>query len=591
MSYFTDNKNFYPTPPEIAAKMLVKVDMRKSEYILDPSAGKGDLVYFIKEYIYILNDDYYLREFCREHKVNKGTPEVREEAARLTVKYIGQYNHEIYKTDIECVEIDENLKHILRGKGYRVEGGDFLNFHTEKRYDVIFMNPPFENGEEHLLKAIELQKRFGGEIVCLLNAETVKNPFSNTRKELVKKLNWYGADIEYICDGFKTAERKTGVEVAIIYIDVPDETEKRSVLLEKLQTAEKIDLEIPPEYQQLVTTDIIRAAVIQYRTEVQAGKKIIYEYEAVRPLLNTRITVDDDASEYEKDFSVKPILQLVCGNRVTDHSYKPIDFNDYLKEVRHKYWYELLHKPAFLGELTSNLRNEYFEKIGKLSECEFNIPKICKVKIDILQNMVRGVEDKILELFNKFTYEHSCECEGNVHYFNGWKTNKAFKINKKVIVPWMKVWSDIWKRFEYRYETSGFLYDIEKTLKFLDDKKYEGVNRDLSHWLDYYERVQQSKNMEFNYFNVNAYKKGTIHITFTNEELLKKLNIYGCQRKGWLPPSYGKKKYSDMDSEEKAVIDEFEGEESYNEVYENREKYIVETTSCLLLGTGQQTTQ
>ncbi len=591
MSYFTDNKNFYPTPPEIAAKMLVKVDMRKAEYILEPSAGKGDLVDFIKEYIYILGEDYFLREFCREHKVNKSTLEAREEAARLTIKYMGQYNHEIYKTDIECVEIDENLKHILRGKSYRVEGGDFLKFHTEKRYDVIFMNPPFENGEEHLLKAIELQKRFGGEIVCLLNAETIKNPFSNTRKELVKKLNWYGAEIEYVSDGFKTAERKTGVEVAIIYLDVPDETEKRSVLLEKLQTAEKIDLEIPPEYQQLVTTDIIQAAVIQYRTEVQAGKKIIYEYEAVRPLLNTRITIDDDASRYEKEFAVKPILQLVCGNSSSEHSYKPIDFNKYLKEVRYKYWYELLHKPAFLGDLTSNLKNEYFEKIGKLSECEFNIPNICQVKIDILQNMVRGVEDKILELFNKFTYEHSCECEGNVHYFSGWKTNRAFKINKKVIIPWMKVWSDIWKKFEYRYETSGFLYDIEKTLKFLDDKKYEGVKRDLSHWLDYYERVQQSKNMEFNYFNVNAYKKGTIHITFTNEELLKKLNIYGCQRKGWLPPSYGKKKYSDMDSEEKAVIDEFEGEESYNEVYENREKYIVETTSLLLLGTGQQTTQ
>ncbi len=66
-------------------------------------------------------------------------------------------------------------------------------------------------------------------------------------------------------------------------------------------------------------------------------------------------------------------------------------------------------------------------------------------------------------------------------------------------------------------------------------------------------------------------------------ELLKRFNIFAGRREGGLPPSYGKKSYSEMDEREKAVIDEFEGEESYNEVYANRDKYIIESSHMLTL--------
>ena len=70
------------------------------------------------------------------------------------------------------------------------------------------------------------------------------------------------------------------------------------------------------------------------------------------------------------------------------------------------------------------------------------------------------------------------------------------------------------------------------------------------------------------------YKKGTCHITFNNEELLKKFNIFGSQHKGWLPPSYGKKVYKDMTQEEKAVVNEFEGEKEYQKVMNNKGYYL-----------------
>lgn len=66
-------------------------------------------------------------------------------------------------------------------------------------------------------------------------------------------------------------------------------------------------------------------------------------------------------------------------------------------------------------------------------------------------------------------------------------------------------------------------------------------------------------------------------------ELLKKFNLFGSQRKGWLPPSYGKAEYKDMTPEEKAVINDFEGESSYNNVMKNKSYYFMNTEELLKL--------
>ena len=78
------------------------------------------------------------------------------------------------------------------------------------------------------------------------------------------------------------------------------------------------------------------------------------------------------------------------------------------------------------------------------------------------------------------------------------------------------------------------------------------------------EKTHNLKNIQLKYFTVTLYKKGTCHLTFTNERLLKKLNIFGSQRKGWLPKGYARRKYEEMSEEEQLVIESFEGRESYN---------------------------
>lgn len=77
---------FYPTPPEIAGKLLSGVNWDHVESILEPSAGRGDLI------------EYALRRngSSRNHRYSRRDLD-----------------------DIDCVEIDSNLRAILIGKFFQ----------------------------------------------------------------------------------------------------------------------------------------------------------------------------------------------------------------------------------------------------------------------------------------------------------------------------------------------------------------------------------------------------------------------------------------------------------------------------------------
>ena len=48
MSMFADNPDFFPTPRQIARKMLARITNKEAKYFLEPSAGKGDIADVIR---------------------------------------------------------------------------------------------------------------------------------------------------------------------------------------------------------------------------------------------------------------------------------------------------------------------------------------------------------------------------------------------------------------------------------------------------------------------------------------------------------------------------------------------------------------
>lgn len=527
-----DYKEFYPTPEELVNKMLDGVNLNYVKTVLEPSAGKGDIVQGLKSH----------------------------------AKY--------QNLDIDCVEINKDLRNCLKGAGYRVVGDDFLTYTTMKQYDLIVMNPPFSNGDAHLLKALKMQQRYGGAVVALVNAETIRNPYTNLRKELVQMIENADGTVEYLEHAFLDAERQTDVEIALVKVKF-QEPEHISSIMDKLQKEKAVEESDPEET--LADNDFIKAIVDQYQMEIKAGCRLIEEYKAMQPYILSSFSQKNEKSMYDYNC----VLNLKIGDQKAS-------VNGFIKKVREKYWSTLFTNPKFTGKLTSNVLEEYKSKIHELRDVEFSVFNILEVKWDMMQNVAKGIERSIIDLFDLFCSGWFSEDMGTtIHYYNGWKTNSAYKVNKKAIARFNafsnydKHFDPIWSSYSYDGGCMKRLNDMEKCFNYLDNGRTDD-GAGMENILNNAVKNGQTRNIELKYFTVTFYKKGTCHIVFKDEELLKKFNLYGAQKKGWLPPSYGKKTYEEMEPEEKAVVEEFEGKEEYEKTLHNKDFYLVNENAFLI---------
>ena len=305
--------------------------------------------------------------------------------------------------------------------------------------------------------------------------------------------------------------------------------------------------------------DFVKSFVALYNRELEWGLRLYDEYLELQ----------------SKALDTQSLLSLTIGDDRGYGNQESFSVNAYVRAIRSKYWKKLFEHPSFTGRLTSNLYYKYTSQISEFTNYDFSYWNIKTIQQEIGLSLVKGVEQCIIELFDELSAKHSWDEDlpGNVHYYNGWKTNLSWKINRRVILP-LNVWDsygDLRYSMNMQYVLRK-LSDIEKVLNYLDCGETQDPDSQFS--LQGYLEDYRTRNIPLKYFTVTFYKKGTCHITFTNERLLKKLNIFGSQSKGWLPKGYARKRYEEFSSEEQAVIESFEGRESYNETVMNSQYYL-----------------
>lgn len=235
--------------------------------------------------------------------------------------------------------------------------------------------------------------------------------------------------------------------------------------------------------------------------------------------------------------------------------------------IRKDFWRKTLDLPEVTGRMTKKRLEEFEALVKDRSNLDFTESNIRS----FLLNLIAGYDDMltqaVLEIFHLFTQKHCWEKDGlfsdNIHYFNGWKTNKAFKVGKKVVIPiyggygghgpfrnWLK--PDEWQLDQ---EAARNLIDIDVVMNYFDGLTQY---RSIAKALDVGFACGQNRGIESTYFKITAYKKGTLHLTFKDENILRRFNVAACRGKGWLPMDYGAKPYSEMPAEEQAVVDAFE---------------------------------
>jgi len=578
---------FYPTPNKVIGKMLSGIDWSLVENVLEPSAGKGNLVSAAVKSknnnchrnqtinIDCIEIDPHLRAILKDN-ISRGfiTENEKERYYELDKMY-SPNRARAQQTEYESLR---DKMYAFNNANIRVIHDDFLTYRGCRNYQLILMNPPFADGDLHLLKALEIQKNGGG-IVCLLNAETIRNPYSRTRQILQQKLTEYGANIDYVEDAFRDAERKADVDVAIIRVTIPETQDLHSDIWERMEKAAESEPFEDNDVTDIVAGDWIEQMVTRYNVEVAASIELIKQYRALCPYISNDL---DSEAKYSR-----AILTLTVG---TDSNYsQTIDMDSYLQEVRAKYWQHLFRNEKFMGRMTSELRDRYVKKINEMANYDFTLFNIRTVMAEIGVQVAGGIKKAIIDLFDKLTAEHSYypESKQNIHLYDGWKTNKAHKLGKKAIIPTNGMFSSYsWDRQTFEVNNAySVLSDIEKVFDYL--------NGTMTNEHDVLERLKiannngQTRNIQLKYFRVDLYKKGTTHIKFDNIDLVDRMNIYCGKNKNWLPPNYGKTKYSDMDSEEQTVVDEFQGKKDYERIYVRADYFLAEPTRSVAMLEGQ----
>src|SRR5690625_1684029 len=463
--------------------------------ILEPSAGKGDMIRYIKE-----------RMGRREHY------------------------------PIDAIENDPRLVNALMGEGHSVVWDDFLTYETYKEYDYIVMNPPFSNGVDHVLKALELAENQLSrcEIYAILNKETLNNAYSSKRQELLRKLDEHDAEIQYVSEAFSDAERKTDVEVALIHAKVEKTGAGRSIYDsipffssqgtdegEAIETALSTHEKASDVAERL--NDIERL-VAEYETACELAHDTFEAVSAKQSFYSYINTVNKREDEVGGEFS--HVVSM-------DKTFRAEDLNEELDRLRRGYWALILDTDEFRELLTNEALQKLNRQMSAANEMEINLANIRMLLTALGANQRDILTESVVSIFEKITTYHMNEYSSNIHYYNGWKTNDAYRINKKIIIP-IKHTFDRWdfgtragsSEISYDYvahPVKDWIEDIIKALRLIDST----VSDDFEEISD---REFENDTLRFRMF-----LNGNIHVWFKDERLLAKLNYLCGSHFCWIP--------------------------------------------------------
>jgi protein-L-isoaspartate O-methyltransferase len=169
--------DFFPTPANLAQRMVEALEVEPGMSVLEPSAGKGNLADAVRE--------------------------------------------AVPGAQIDTIEQSGTLREILEAKNYPLIANNFDTFTTDEPYDRIIMNPPFSSGidADHVMRAYTLLKP-GGKLVAI----TGEGIFSRNDAKATAFREWFdsvGGTSEQLEGAFtdRREVKTTGVNSRMLIID------------------------------------------------------------------------------------------------------------------------------------------------------------------------------------------------------------------------------------------------------------------------------------------------------------------------------------------------------------------------------------
>ena len=124
--------------------------------------------------------------------------------------------------------------------------------------------------------------------------------------------------------------------------------------------------------------------------------------------------------------------------------------------------------------MTEKRRSEFQHLLEERSYMDFTENNIRNFILNVINSYEETIMSSVLDLFDRFTIESSFSgslYEKNIHYYNGWKTNKSYKIGKKIVVNIFSRYQSAffaYNSWTLSFEAERFLNDVDKVMNYFD---------------------------------------------------------------------------------------------------------------------------
>lgn len=501
-----DTLQFYPSTRVVVSAIWDGFDNKSVSAVLDPEAGNGALL---------------------EPKLDS---------------YRNRYSR------CDAIEIDMNHHHALKDKGVQVVGFDFLDFPDASIYSHIVMNPPFAVGCKHLLHAWNIL--MDGEIGCVLNAETIRNPYSKERQQLLKLIADHGK-VQFLSDAFTReagASRTATVEIAIVHLK---KTVSNSAFIGNVVSSMEVDL--PDETGDnsasnplAMANSTIKNMVLAYKCAWESKKEALIAEVRADYYLN----ILGKAREKSEADSINSDVEN--GKRTLQDK-----LFDAQNKIRERAWFNILRSSDVDKMTTSKVQSEIEKQFDTIKKMAFTVKNIYGFLSGLAENMQEIQSDAVLEVFDLITRYNT----DNRVYYMGWKSNDEHRRvgmsikKKRFILPYFNAPS--WAGGTFDHKRLKMLADIDLVFSLLDGKRAVD-NGMVSVCENRLSDLKKGERVSSTYFDLRYYKgKGTIHFFPRSQALVDRLNVFVGKQRQWLPEDMSKtsdqfvKQFDDAEKNEK----------------------------------------
>jgi len=260
----------------------------------------------------------------------------------------------------------------------------------------------------------------------------------------------------------------------------------------------------------------IERLVLEYETACELAKKT---YEAIRDK-SSFFSYIGQVNKRTND-TISPFAYVIS------QKFTASDLNEELDRIRREYWRLILDTDEFKDLLTYEAVQELNKRLSLANEMEINIPNIQMLLYAIGANRRDMLVESVVSIFKKITKYHMNQYSTNIHYYDGWKTNDAYKINKKIVYPVKWSFDPSWDFSEeysrINYDARNFIDDLIKALQLIDPS----VSSDFT--------SISRQEFENDTLRFKMFMNGNVHVWFKDLALLSKLNYLCGSHFDWLP--------------------------------------------------------